>query len=153
MLALIQRVTEAKVESGGELLGSIGPGLLIFLGVAPEDTQAEASWLADKIVGLRIFADKEFKMNLSLAEVGGQALVISQFTLMGDCRKGRRPSFAQAAPPGPAEALYDYFADKIQEKGFKVGRGRFGADMAVSLTNDGPVTFILERKYGDSPKS
>ena len=144
MRALIQRVTEAGVRVDGEQIAAIGPGLLIFLGVAHGDTQAGAEWLADKAAGLRIFGDQAGKMNLSLLEAGGEALVVSQFTLYGDCRKGRRPGFDQAAPPDQANELYEYFKAQLAAKNIRVASGRFAAHMEVSLINDGPVTFILD---------
>ena len=144
MRALIQRVTEAGVRVDGEQIAAIGPGLLIFLGVTHGDTQAGADWLADKVAGLRIFGDAAGKMNLSLPDSGGEALVVSQFTLYGDCRKGRRPGFDQAAPPDLANELYEYFKTQLSAKNIRVASGRFAAYMEVSLVNDGPVTFILD---------
>ena len=144
MRACIQRVREAQVTVEGQTVGEIGAGMLVLLGVAACDTEAEARWLADKIVGLRIFEDEAGKMNLSLAEIGGAMLVVSQFTLLGDCRKGRRPSFVDAAPPERAEALYETFAVAVRAQGIPVATGRFRAQMLVSLVNDGPVTLIVE---------
>lgn len=144
MRALIQRVSQARVVVEGEVTGEIGPGLLVLLGVAAEDEQKQLRWLADKIVGLRIFEDDAGKMNLSLAEVGGQLLVVSQFTLFGDCRKGRRPSFIDAAPPEKAEAMYEEFVDYVRGQGIAVGTGRFRTHMEVELTNDGPVTIWID---------
>ena len=142
MRAVVQRVRSARVIVGDEVVGAIGRGLLVLLGVAPTDTAAEAQWLADKIVGLRIFADADDKMNLSVADVGGGVLVVSQFTLYGDCRKGRRPSFVGAAPPEIAEPLYEAFVNAVRALGVPTATGRFGAMMQVELVNDGPVTLI-----------
>lgn len=144
MRALLQRVRRASVEVDGEVVGSTGPGFLILLGVRGGDGEDEAQWLADKIVGLRAFRDGDGKMNLSLPEVNGSALVVSQFTLYGDCRKGRRPSFIESAPPGVAEPLYERFVELLREKGVPAETGRFGAAMQVSLVNDGPVTLIID---------
>ncbi len=144
MRAVVQRVTQSSVSVSGQVVGRIGPGLLVLLGVARRDTEKDADFLAEKIIHLRIFEDEDGKMNRSLADIGGQMLVVSQFTLLGDCRKGRRPSFAQAAPPDMAESLYRYFVDRIREKRISVQTGRFRAMMEVSLVNDGPVTFIVE---------
>ena len=144
MRVLLQRVTQAGVRVDGEDIASIGAGLLLFLGVTHGDTRAEADWLADKVAGLRIFGDEAGKMNLSIMESGGEVLVVSQFTLYGDCRKGRRPGFDQAAPPDQANELYQYFMTRLRAKGLTVAAGRFAAYMEVSLVNDGPVTFILD---------
>ena len=144
MRALLQRVTKAGVRVGGEEIASIGPGLLIFLGVAGGDSRNEADWLAEKIAGLRIFSDEAGKMNKSLIDSGGEALVVSQFTLYGDCRRGRRPGFDAAAPPQLADELYEYFQRRLADKGLAVASGRFAAHMEVSLINDGPVTFIID---------
>jgi D-tyrosyl-tRNA(Tyr) deacylase len=144
MRAVIQRVRSARVVVGDEVVGAVGPGLLVLLGVAPADTAAEVQWLADKVVGLRIFADDEGKMNRSVADVGGGVLVVSQFTLYGDCRKGRRPSFVGAAPPEIAEPLYEAFLNAVLALGVPTAAGRFGAMMQVELVNDGPVTLILD---------
>ncbi len=141
---MIQRVQHAQVHVDGKETGSCGQGLLILLGVAPEDTDSQVSWLADKISGLRIFTDDAGKMNDSLLDQGLSALVVSQFTLYGDTRRGRRPGFSKAAPPAIAEPLYERFCDALAAKGIPVGRGVFGAAMAVSLVNDGPVTLILD---------
>ena len=146
MRAVVQRVSESAVTIQGDTVGKIGMGLMVLLGVATEDTEAEADFLADKIVNLRIFSDEHGKMNRSLLEIGGEILVVSQFTLLGDCRKGRRPSFIQAAGPEKGNSLYEYFVDQVRKKGVSVETGRFGAMMAVSLTNDGPVTLVLESK-------
>lgn len=145
MRAVIQRVSYAKLEIAGELHAQIGPGLVILLGVTHEDTEQSADVLARKIAGLRIFTDKEDKMNLSVLDTGGQALVVSQFTLYADCRKGRRPAFIQAARPETANRLYEYFVRQLGEMGVcEVRTGVFGADMQVSLCNDGPVTICLD---------
>ena len=144
MRAVIQRVSEGSVSVDGETIGRIGKGLLVFLGVARQDTAAGAEYLADKIVHLRIFEDRAGKLNRSLLDVGGEMLVVSQFTLYGDCRKGRRPSFVEAAAPEKANALYEHFVAKVGTHGVKAATGRFRALMAVSLINDGPVTLILE---------
>ncbi len=146
MRAVIQRVAAADVRVDHEIVGRIGPGLLVLLGIARSDEEKDADYLADKAVHLRIFEDGDGKMNRSLLETGGEALVVSQFTLLGDCRKGRRPSFVEAAPPERAEQLYEYFVDQLKMKGITVATGRFQAMMAVSLINDGPVTLILETK-------
>lgn len=145
MRAVIQRVNDAAVRVNGAVVGAIGPGLMVLLGVAPDDGEAEARWLANRIAGLRVFPDDEGKMNRSLLETGGGALVVSQFTLYGDCRKGRRPSFVDAAPPQLAEPLYERFCELLFEEGVQlVERGRFGAHMHVQMRNDGPVTLILD---------
>lgn len=145
MRALLQRVSEANVTVGGRVVGRIGRGFVVLLGVAHRDTRAEADWLAAKIAGLRVFEDGAGKMNRSLDEVGGELLVISQFTLYGDARKGRRPSFTEAAPPETAEPLVDYFVTRLREMGFRVATGVFGAHMIVEIHNDGPVTIMIER--------
>ncbi len=145
MRAVIQRVREGLVSVEGVTIGRIGPGLVILLGAGPEDGQAEADRLADKIANLRIFADAEGKTNLSVLDVGGEALVISQFTLYADCRKGRRPSFVHAAPPDVAAPLVDYFAGRLRRAGLKrVETGEFGAMMLVEIHNDGPFTIVLD---------
>lgn len=144
MKAVIQRVTQSAVAVDGKTVSSIQNGLLILLGVSQNDREADADYLSDKIVHLRIFEDTAGKMNLSLLETGGEALVVSQFTLLGDCRKGRRPSFIDAAPPDMANQLYEYFTQKLKEKGISVQTGVFRAMMDVSLVNNGPVTMILE---------
>jgi len=143
---VIQRIREARVTIEGEITAKIGPGLCVFLGIAKGDTQADADYLAEKIATLRIFDDDLGKMNRSLAETSGEALVVSEFTLYGDCAKGRRPSFSQAASPEQAESLYRYFIQKLQELGLKVATGKFQAKMEVSITNDGPVTFVLDSR-------
>ena len=144
MRVCLQRVTEASVQVDGQQVGKIGPGLLVLLGIGQQDTSHEALQLVDKIVNLRIFADQQEKMNLSLLDVEGEMLVISQFTLWGDCRKGRRPSFVEAADPQLAEPLYEEFAQEVRARGVTVETGRFGAMMQVSLVNDGPVTLVIE---------
>jgi D-tyrosyl-tRNA(Tyr) deacylase len=146
MRACIQRVSEAKVTVEGEVVGQIGRGLLVLLGVASDDGEADAHWLAEKIAGLRIFEDEAGKMNLSLGENGGAMLVVSQFTLLGDCRRGRRPSFVQAAGPEQAERLYQVFVDAVRATHIEVFTGRFRRHMEVSLINDGPVTLIVDSK-------
>jgi D-aminoacyl-tRNA deacylase len=146
MRAVIQRVTESSVTVDGRTVGAIGRGLMVLLGVSQGDSRKEADYMADKIVNMRIFEDVDGKMNRSLLEVDGEMLVVSQFTLLGDCRKGRRPSFAFAASPETANALYEYFVEISRQKGVLVQTGEFGAMMAVSLVNDGPVTLILESK-------
>ena len=146
MRAVIQRVTAADVQVDLEIVGRIGTGLLVLLGIARTDEEKHADYLADKVVNLRIFEDGEGKMNRSLLETGGELLVVSQFTLLGDCQKGRRPSFVEAAPPERAEQLYEYFVDQLRLKGINVSTGQFQAKMAVSLVNDGPVTLIVESK-------
>ncbi len=145
MRAVIQRVREGRVSVEGATVGKIGPGLVILLGAGHGDGQAEADWLADKIANLRIFADAEGKTNLSVLDVGGEALVISQFTLFADCRKGRRPSFIHAAPPDVAAPLVDYFAGRLKQAGLvRVETGEFGAMMLVEIHNDGPFTVVLD---------
>lgn len=145
MRAVVQRVSRASVEVEGRLCGEIGRGLLVLLGVAPGDGPAQVDWLAQKVCALRIFPDEQGRMDLSVVEVGGGVLVVSQFTLYGDCRKGRRPSFTDAAPPALAEPLYEAFCEAVVAQGpVQVGRGSFGAEMKVSLVNEGPVTLILD---------
>ncbi len=148
MRACIQRVSQAQVvvdvDNGDEITGQIKAGLLVLLGVAEPDTEAELTWLADKIMNLRIFPDDEGKMNCSLVDTGGAMLVVSQFTLYGDCRKGRRPSFIAAAQPEKAEQMYERFVDYAAGQGVAVATGRFRADMQVTLTNDGPVTLWID---------
>jgi D-tyrosyl-tRNA(Tyr) deacylase len=145
MRAVVQRVSRAAVTVDDQVVGAIGPGLLILLGVTHEDGEEQAAWLARKIAGLRIFEDQQGKLNCSLLDVEGQALVVSQFTLYGDCRKGRRPSFTEAARPETAEPLVERFAERLQDYGIPVEMGVFGAYMQVEIHNDGPVTLILER--------
>jgi len=146
MRAVLQRVAEARVKIDGETVGEIGHGLLVLLGVTHNDTPEQAEWLADKVVGLRVFEDDEGKMNRDLIEVGGSVLIVSQFTLYGDCRKGRRPSFIEAAPPALAVPLYAAFVDGMRARGVPTATGRFGAMMRVELVNEGPVTLILDSK-------
>lgn len=148
MRALLQRVSEARVDVNGVTAGRIGPGLLILLGVARQDTEADAEHLAAKVSLLRIFPDEEGKMNRSLLDTSGSALIVSQFTLYGDTRKGRRPSFDLAAPPGQARALYEFFCDRMRVLGVPVETGVFQAMMAVQLINDGPVTLLVESGRG-----
>ena len=144
MRAVVQRVSRAEVRVGGRVTGSVGRGLAVLLGVAREDGEEDARVLADKVAALRIFEDPAGKMNLALAEVGGGVLVVSQFTLLGDLRKGNRPSFTAAAPPERANALYERFCALLREKGLTVATGVFRAHMDVELVNDGPVTVMLD---------
>lgn len=146
MRAVIQRVINSSVTVDNKVIGEIGPGLLVLLGISRMDTGVDADYLSGKILNLRIFEDDAGKMNRSLLETGGEMLVVSQFTLYGDCRKGRRPSFAHAAEPEQAVVLYEHFVQSVRGKGVSVQTGRFKAMMAVSLINDGPVTLILESK-------
>jgi D-tyrosyl-tRNA(Tyr) deacylase len=146
MRAVIQRVKESSVTIENDIVGKIEAGLMVLLGVARHDCIGDADYLVDKIVHLRIFEDENGKMNRSLLETDGQMLVISQFTLLADCRRGRRPSFIQAAEPDKADELYAYFIEKVRQKGILVETGRFRAMMAVALINDGPVTIIVESK-------
>ena len=146
MRAVVQRVSRASVDVDGERVGEIGRGLVVLLGVGEDDTEKDAAYLAEKIVGLRIFEDGEGKMNLSMRDVGGEALVVSQFTLFGDTRKGKRPSFVKAAPPEKAERLYEDFVGRVREAGVPTATGRFQAMMALSLINDGPVTILLDSR-------
>lgn len=148
MRAVLQRVTEASVSIDGDVVGRIGAGALVLVGIAPSDTEAEARWLAEKIANLRIWSDEEGKMNRSLLDTGGAALVVSQFTLYGDARKGRRPSFIKAAQGPEAEALYERCVRELEALGVACGTGRFGAMMQVSLINDGPVTILLDSDKG-----
>jgi D-tyrosyl-tRNA(Tyr) deacylase len=141
---VIQRVTEARATVAGRVVGRIGAGLCVFLGVGKLDNESNADHLADKIVHLRIFEDEQGKMNRSAIDIRGEILVVSQFTLYGDSKKGNRPSFTDAAPPAEAQRLYDHFIDRLRGSGLNVATGRFQASMNVDLTNDGPVTFILE---------
>lgn len=144
MRCVIQRVSRAKVTVAGKITGEIGKGILVLLGVSSEDTEKEADFLLEKTLNLRIFEDAEGKMNLSLLEISGELLVVSQFTLYGDARKGRRPSFIKAAPPEKANALYEYFVQQARKQTKKVETGRFQAMMDVELINDGPVTILLD---------
>jgi D-tyrosyl-tRNA(Tyr) deacylase len=153
MRAVLTRVKSASVTIDGEVVGKIGKGFLILLGVGPNDTEKECRYLAEKILGLRIFEDENEKMNLGLDAVNGQVLVVSQFTLYGNCRKGRRPSFVEAAPPALGEELYEKFLQLCQELGYPPQHGQFGADMQVSSVNDGPVTLILDTdQLMDTPR-
>ncbi|HLL99358.1 MAG TPA: D-aminoacyl-tRNA deacylase [Rubrobacteraceae bacterium] len=143
---VLQRVKSASVAVEDEMISEVGPGLLLFVGVAVSDGEAEADWLAEKLAGLRIFNDEEGKMNLSVRDVGGEVLAVSQFTLLADTKKGKRPSFASAAPPEEAEPLFDYLCERLRASGVvSVKTGSFGAMMSVALINDGPVTIVLER--------
>ena len=144
MRLLIQRVKEARVEVDGSVTGAIGPGLLVLLGIAKGDTPKEADYLIDKMLGLRIFPDAGHKMNLSVADTAGGVLIVSQFTLYGDVRKGRRPSFDAAAPPELARELYEYFVEQTRRKHRQVAAGVFQAMMSVHLVNDGPVTILCD---------
>ena len=146
MRAVVQRVSECSVAVNDIVVGRITQGLMVLLGVDRDDVDADAEYLAGKIVHLRIFEDQQGKLNRSLLDIGGDLLVVSQFTLLGDCRKGRRPSFVNAAPPEKAENLYQHFANQVRNLGVAVQTGQFQAHMAVSLTNDGPVTLILESR-------
>lgn len=145
MKLVIQRVKNAKVEVEGKITGAINEGFLVLLGVAPEDTEETADFLAEKLCNLRVFEDENEKMNLSIKDIDGELLIVSQFTLYADCKKGNRPSFVGAAAPEKANALYEYFMKKCKEKVKNVQRGQFGAHMEVSLLNNGPVTIILEK--------
>lgn len=152
MLACIQRVSRARVTVGGEACGQIGAGLVVLLGVAEGDVEDDARLLAEKSAHLRIFEDEQGKMNLALSDVGGAMLVVSQFTLLGDCRKGRRPSFTDAAPPETAEALYEVFVRRVADQGVEVATGRFRQHMQVELVNDGPVTILLDSRRLAAPR-
>lgn len=145
MKILIQRVTQASVEVNKEIVGKIGPGVVVFVGVTHSDTANRATWLASKLVNLRIFEDAQGKINQSLLDCKGSALIISQFTLYADCSNGRRPSFTEAAPPEIANCLYEQFVKEVQKSGIETATGIFGAEMKVSLVNDGPVTIMLEQ--------
>ena len=144
MRIVLQRVTSAAVKVDGKVCGKIGTGYLVLLGIGKEDTEEECRKLADKVMNLRIFSDENDKINLSLSDVDGELLIVSQFTLYADCRKGNRPNFIQAGAPDEAERLYEYFAEYCRSKGKHVETGIFGADMKVELVNDGPFTVILE---------
>ncbi len=144
MRAVLQRVSRARVTVGTEVTGEIAAGWLVLLGIAPGDSRRQVDWLADKVVNLRAFRDEAGKMNRSVQDIGGAVLVVSQFTLYGDCQKGRRPGFTAAAPPAVAEPLYQQFVDALRLLGVPVATGRFGADMEVELVNDGPVTFVID---------
>lgn len=145
MRVLIQRVQRGRVSIEGNAAAEISKGLVLLVGVGPHDTEAEADWLAKKAAGLRIFEDEEGKMNLSVLDIGGEALVVSQFTLYADTQRGRRPSFIRAASPEIAEPMVEYFAQALKDLGVSVGSGVFGAHMLVEIENDGPVTIMLER--------
>jgi len=153
MKACIQRVSRAQVSIGSEVVGRIGRGMLVLLGVAAEDTPEDARMLAAKTAGLRIFEDQQGKMNRSLAEADGAMLVVSQFTLLADCRKGRRPSFTRAAPPEKAESLYQVFVQEVARQGIEVATGQFRQEMAVELVNHGPVTILLDTNELRTPRS
>ena len=153
MRAVVQRVSQCQVTVEGEEIGRIDAGLLVLLGVQNGDSEKDACYLVDKIAGLRIFEDDQGKMNLSLLETGGSMLIVSQFTLLGDCRKGRRPSFTDAAPPAEAMSLYERFCELVRQKNILVATGKFQADMQVTLTNTGPVTMILESPRDNASKS
>lgn len=144
MRAVVQRVSRAQVTSGDETLGAIGPGLVVFLGIHGNDGPDEIEWMAEKVLGLRIFEDEGGKMNRSLLDIGREILIVSQFTLYGDCRKGRRPGFSAAAPPAVADPVYHRFLEEIRRRGIPAATGRFQASMAVELVNDGPVTLLLD---------
>jgi D-tyrosyl-tRNA(Tyr) deacylase len=144
MRAVVQRVSRARVTVGGEVLAEIGAGLLVLLGIAQEDLEGDADYLADKIIGLRVFEDDSGRMNRAAGEIGGGVLVVSQFTLYGDVRRGKRPSFDAAAPPGKARPLYEYFVARIRAAGLRCETGRFQEMMLVDLVNDGPVTILLD---------
>lgn len=146
MRVVLQRVSEARVTIDGRIAGAIGAGFLLLVGFRDGDTAAEVTWMADKVIGLRLFADADGKMNRDLVEAGGALLVVSQFTLYGDATKGRRPSFIDAARPEVAIPLYESFVAALRERGATVATGEFGATMAVSLVNDGPVTLVLDRE-------
>ena len=153
MRAVLTRVKSASVAIDGNMVGQIGKGFLILLGVGPEDTEKECRYLAEKALGLRVFEDENGKMNLGLSDVGGQVLVVSQFTLYGNCRKGRRPSFTDAADPQLGNAMYERFLAICQELGYPPQHGQFGADMQVASVNDGPVTLILDTdQLMDTPR-
>jgi D-tyrosyl-tRNA(Tyr) deacylase len=144
MRAVVQRVSRGKVTVEGEIVGQIGLGLLVLLGVGRDDTEADAAYLAEKIAGLRVFEDANGKMNLSVKDAGGSVLAVSQFTLYGDVRRGKRPSFAAAAPPEKAQQLYEFFIEQIRAAGISCETGRFQAMMQVELVNEGPVTILLD---------
>ena len=144
MRACVQRVSSARVTVEGQIVGEIGRGLLVLLGVAAADEDADVRWMADKVIGLRVFDDSAGKMNLALADVGGAMLVVSQFTLLGDCRKGRRPSFIAAAAPEVAERRYEQFVDAARGAGVQTATGQFRTHMRIELVNDGPVTILVD---------
>jgi D-tyrosyl-tRNA(Tyr) deacylase len=144
--AVVQRVSEGRVSIDGQVVGEIGAGLLLLVGIGQEDEDSDLVWMADKLTGLRIFEDDDGKMNLSVTEIGGAVLSVSQFTLYGDCRKGRRPNFMGAARPEQAESMYDRFNGLLRERGVHVETGRFGAMMDVAMVNNGPVTLIVDSR-------
>ncbi|MGH7815656.1 MAG: D-aminoacyl-tRNA deacylase [Candidatus Binataceae bacterium] len=146
MRAVLQRVSRAEVRAAGRVLGRIGPGFLVLLGVARGDTEADAAFLADRILGMRVFADGEGKMNLAIGKTGGAILAVSQFTLLADTEAGRRPSFNSAAPPDEARRLYEHFLSLLRARDVKVEQGEFGAAMEVEIVNDGPVTILLDSR-------
>ena len=146
MRAVVQRVGRAQVEIDGEISGKIERGLVVLLGISSQDSETDVNWMADKLVHLRIFSDRNDKMNLNLADISGEMLIISQFTLYGDCRKGRRPGFSAAAPPDLAKPLYEGFIENVKQLGIRTASGVFQAEMQVSLVNDGPVTLMLDSK-------
>ncbi|HYL75474.1 MAG TPA: D-aminoacyl-tRNA deacylase [Bryobacteraceae bacterium] len=146
MRVVLQRVKQAHVDVGGATVGRIGPGLVVLLGITSTDREADADYLTEKVIQLRIFPDETQKMNRSLVDLGYSLLVVSQFTLYGDCRKGRRPSFDQAAPPEQARGLYEYFVDRLRVRNLMVQTGVFQAEMEIHLINDGPVTFVLDSR-------
>lgn len=144
MRAVIQRVREAKATFEGKSIGEIGAGICVLLGIKVGDTEKDVIWMVDKLVNLRVFEDKNDKLNLSLIDTQGEMLLISQFTVYGDCRKGRRPSFTEAAPPGEAKRLYEFAIEKVKGHGIKVQAGTFQTHMVIEIANDGPVTLIIE---------
>ncbi|MBC6695626.1 D-tyrosyl-tRNA(Tyr) deacylase [Terrisporobacter mayombei] len=146
MRAVVQRVSSSKVTVDEEVVGKVNNGLLVLLGVTHDDTSKDVDYMVDKVTNLRIFEDENDKMNLSLKDIDGEILAVSQFTLYGDCRRGRRPSFSDAARPDVANPLYEEFVQKVRDLGINVGTGKFGAHMMVDLTNDGPVTILLESR-------
>lgn len=148
MRSVVQRVKKASVKVHRNIVGSISSGLLVFLGVGKDDTQADLNWMVKKLVDLRIFEDTDGKMNYSIKDISGEILLVSQFTLYGDCRKGNRPSFSEAALPDSAEIMYKQVIEAIIQRGIKLETGIFGAEMEVELINDGPVTFLLDSKKG-----
>jgi D-tyrosyl-tRNA(Tyr) deacylase len=151
MRVLLQRVSEASVSVEGQTVGAIGKGYLLLVGIGQGDSEAEVAWMADKVAGLRLFPDADGKMNLGIQDVGGAILAVSQFTLYGDCSRGRRPSFTGAAPPDVGKALYETFVEALRERGLTVATGIFQAHMMVSLINDGPVTMMIEREAQPGP--
>ena len=146
MRALVQRVSSASVTVDGEVIGEINQGLVVLLGIRNGDTKKQADWVADKCVNLRIFSDADGKFNLSALDIGAEVLIVSQFTLYGDCRKGRRPNFSDSAPPELSEPLYEYYVEQTRKTGLNVATGRFRAMMDVAINNDGPVTVMVEKE-------